>query len=549
MVNRSAAEASMGLDRSATRFCCLAALLATLAGCTGRWLEEGGPDEEEEIADDATPAPIRRLSNGELANAIEQLTGARPEALSMLPGDVADARALFFPGIAGRQPLARIDTWVAIADQAAEAMRPEDFASIAPSCEASDARACGAELAEVLGRRAFRRPISDDERAALLALYDDAGEHEDGLRQIVRAILLSPSFAYVIERGTAVADHPGLFSLGDREIATRLSLALCDQLPDAELMAAADAGELHTPEQIRAQAERIFALPCARVTVERFFDFWLGLEHVRTIERDADAFPELDDALRASMLAETHLFLAHEVWDERAPLADLFRADFAFVDAELGALYGIDVSSATPVRVALPPERRGLLTQAAILTHEQGEAFTRPIQRSVYVLRRLLCVDLPPPPPSVDSTPRSSEPGSTTRATYESLTASGSCASCHRTVINPVGFAFEDFDALGAHRDTERGQPIDASGGIFALDVHDLYGGAAVGLAVAELDEIHSCFARQWLRYTLSRTETRTDGTSLRTIADASRSGAPLAEVMLSVVDTFAFRHRAVPAP
>jgi hypothetical protein len=505
-------------------------------------------DPDAPVPDGATAAPFRRLSNDELANAIETLTGARPPSLSTLPGDVADGRTLFFPGIAGRQPLARIETLVAIADEAAVSMSDAAIAAYAPSCESSADRACAEEFAAELGLMAFRRAASADELASMLALYDDAAEHGDGIRQIVRFALLSASFLYVIENGAPSTEHPELAVLDSTELASRLALALTDDLPDRELLAAGRAGELATAETLRTHAERLFQTEDARHTVERFFDYWLGLEEVRSLDRDPEAFPNFDATLNEAMIAETHAFLAHETWEADAPLADLFRADFSFVDTRLGEFYGLEVASATPTRVMLPPERRGLLTQAAILSHEQGSTFTRPIQRSVYLLRRLLCVDIPPPPEDVDATPRGSEPGATTRETYDRLTAAGSCAGCHQTLINPPGFAFEDFDAVGAFRTTERGQPVDASGAIPSLGVEALSGGASVGLAVSELDQIHTCFARQWLRFALSRPETQADATSLRVIVTASREGRPLREVMLSLVDTFAFRHRAIPA-
>lgn len=534
--------------------------LALLTACNGLVSEPAGftdpvdpidpmdpIDPDAPVPDDATEAPFRRLSNDELGNAIETLTGARPPSLMTLPGDVADGRTLFFPGIAGRQPLARIETLVAIADEAATAMSSATIEGFAPSCSSAD-RTCAEAFADAFGAKAFRRAVAPEERTAMLALYDGAGDHGDGLRQIARFALLSASFLYVVENGTPSTEHPDLMVLDSTELAARLALALTDDLPDEELLAAGAADELTTADTLRTHAARIFQTDDARETVQRFFDYWLGIDDVRTLDRDPTAYPDFDATLNDAMIAETHAFLAHETWEANGSLADLFRRDYSFVDRRLGVLYGLDVASDTPVMVTLPPERRGLLTQASILAHEQGSTFTRPVQRSVYLLRRLLCVDLPPPPEDVDATPQPSEPGSTTRETYDRLTAPSACAGCHHTLINPPGFAFEDFDAVGAYRTMERGRPVDASGAIPSLGVEGLNGGGSVGAAVAELDEIHTCFARQWLRFTLSRTETQADATSLRVIVNASREGRPLRDVMLSVVDTFAFRHRAIPA-
>lgn len=502
----------------------------------------GRIDPDAPAVDDVTAAPVRRLGNDELASALESLLGVAPSALAELPGDVADRRVLLFPAIAGRQVLVPVDTWLNLADQAAAGT---NTVSLAPTCASARDRSCAAELVGALANRAFRRDATSEEHTALLALYDAAGNHDDGVAQIVRAIVLSPSFLYVIESGTVVDDD--LVALDDRSIATRLALALTDDLPDAELRAEAEAGRLRTAAQIRAQAERLFDGTKARATVTRFFDHWLGLTDVAALVRDADAFPTFDAALNASMLEETRTFVDHVVFEAGAPLPELFSADYSFVDARLGALYGLDVAGEAPVRVTLPPERRGVLTHASVLVHEQGSIHTRPIQRSLFLLRRVLCAELPPPPTDVAATPQPSEAGATTRQTYERLTSTGTCAGCHVSAINPPGFAFEDFDALGAHRATERGLPVDASGGLPAYAISDVRGGAEMATAVASLDEVHVCFARQWLRFALARVETQADATSIRHVADVSRAGGSLRDVMLALTETFAMRHRTVP--
>lgn len=558
-------SSSSTVRRSRALLPILTALTVFAVGCVGLVLDPpgsdhgpggpGGPgtppgtpiDPDADVPDDVTAAPMRRLSNDELATAIHTLTGTTPTALAMLPGDVADARTLFFPGIAGRQPLARAEVLFSLVDEAALGMTAAQIERYAPACATRD-RACAVAFADAFARRAFRRPLEDGERTAMLALYDDAGDHDDGMAQIVRLVLMSASFLYVPEIGTPDPDHDGRASLTSLELASRLSLGLTDDVPDDALLEAAVAGELTDRARLRAEAERLFETDAAKQTVRRFFTYWLGLDDVAALERDGAAFPEFDAALNQSMLEETHTFLAYQTWEARAPLHAYFDADFTFADARLAAHYGIASPGTDMARVPLPPERRGLLTQAAILSHDQGATFTRPIQRSVYLLRRLLCTDLPPPPEDVNASPRASAAGTTTRETYESLTSVAPCAGCHATIINPPGFAFEDFDAVGGYRTTERGRPVDASGGIPSASVSDLNGGASVGEAVATLDAIHVCFARQWLRFVLARPESQADATSLRSMVDASRAGAPVRDVMLSVVDTFAFTHRATPA-
>jgi hypothetical protein len=351
----------------------------------------------------------------------------------------------------------------------------------------------------------------------------------------------------LIERGAPVAGAPGLLALDDYEVAARLSLFACETLPDATLMAAADAGQLRTPDQIGAQAQRLFALPCARKTVGRFFSQWFHLDRVATIMPDTTANPLFTPDARQGMIDEDQRFLDYLTWDSPSPLSTVFNADFSFVDSRLGPIYGLTGLGATPTKVTMPPERRGLLTHAGLLTALSNPAATSPVRRGAFVYRKILCQDISPPPPTLDTSPPKDDPTKTTRQRYALRTEVGVCAGCHST-INPVGYALENFDAIGKLRDTDNGLPVDATGSIPGMGVTGLDGGASLSSAVADLDELRVCFAREWLRFSLGRQESQADVTSLRPIVDLARGGAPMQDLMVALVKTFAFSHRAVPA-
>jgi hypothetical protein len=502
--------------------------------------------------DGVTAARIRRLSNVELGNAIEALTGVRPAALAMLP---PDARDYGFDRVAQSQTVSdgHLEAGLLVAEEVAARMLPARVLPAGAPCDGATSdqpvaarRDCAAAFVDDFGARAFRRPLGDDDRTTMLALYDGAGTFGEGLAQLVRFVLNSADFLYVIERGSATDAKTGFITLTDHEVATRLALMTCETLPDEELRRAADASALHDPDQIAAQADRLLGQPCARQTVKHFYDQWLGLAAVGDLTRDATLFPEFDASLRASMVKEDELFLDDVTWGGGV-LADLFRADHSFVDAKLGAFYGLAGLGDSPRRVALPPQRRGLLTHASFLALEASARDSAPIRRGAFVLRKLLCGTLGPPPANADTSVPPFDPNLTTRQRFEQRTQSGVCGGCH-SLINPIGYTLENFDATGHYRTEEHGQPIDASGSVPELQIDGLVGGAALGAAIADRAELAVCLASHWLRFGLGRLETQADMTSVAAVADAAR-GRPLQQAMVELARTFAFRHRAIPKP
>lgn len=409
--------------------------------------------------------------------------------------------------------------------------------------------ACGHAMITELAPRAWRRPIRDDERQRLQEVFDvgmDTGYFFDGVRASLEAILQSPHFLYQIEIGEPVEGRPGYHRLSGHEMASRLSYTLWQTMPDEALLEAAASGELDTPEGVAAHAERLFDDPRTHATVQQFYAEWLGLEQLPSLTRDIETFPSFTEPVRAAMAEETRLFLEHATWDEGASVADLLGARHSWLNEDLAAIYGVDVSGAEFRRVELPAERAGLLTHPSILALTASPHETSPIHRGLFVLEQLLCLELPSPPDDAEIEIPALDPQATTRERYAQHTSDPACAGCH-SLVDPMGFALEDFDAIGAHRTEENGLPIDASGGVPVLDVEDgaIEGGAQLGTALADAPETRRCVARQWLRFGLGRVDVAQDEVSLDRL-EATTAAGSLRDMMMDLVTTEAFTHRIV---
>lgn len=418
----------------------------------------------------------------------------------------------------------------------------------------AERRACALALIDEFGPLAWRRPLAAVERERLAALYDVGvtdGSFHDASRMLFEALLLSPHFLYIVELGEIEPERAGFHRLDDWELATRLSYSLCERTPDATLRAAAAAGELHTPEQVREQALRLLDEPCGRETVARFYRQWLHLEQLVGLARDPAVYPDYVAATMPDAMArEADRFLAELTWNEDASFAALMTADHTWVDASAAALYGLDVAGDELVRVELPPERMGLLTLPGVLTVTSKFSQTSPVHRGAFVIRDLLCGTLSTPPGNVDITPPELDPSLTTRERWAAHSEQPACAGCH-VRLDPIGFALEEFDAIGRHRTTENGKPIDASGGLPDLGVADgeLVGGVALAEVIAASDEAALCFAKQWFRFAGARVEQSgtLDDETLALIRGLEGDPNSIRAALLAYVESEAFLFRIAP--
>lgn len=409
-------------------------------------------------------------------------------------------------------------------------------------------------LVRDLGLRAYRRPLADFEVDAHVALFDEGAAHftemstfDAGVRMLVEALLQSPHFVYRVETGTS--RDGDMVTLGDFEIASRLSYMIWNTMPDDALLDEAARGALQTPEQVAAQAQRLLDDPRGRAMVERFHAQLMNWDLYRGLSKDADEFPLYYPDAGDDMVEEARAFVESVVLEEDGNLAELLTAPYTFVNDRLADIYGLDGSfdgsfSRADFDAVDQPERGGLLTQLGFLASHGG--LTGSVHRGVFINHRVLCSDLPSPPEALPPIPADEGMTLTSRQRIEMHTGPGTCgATCHGTYINPIGFAFESFDGLGQYRVEENGLPIDASASFeFADGVADFDGAAELNDAMSSRIEVHDCYAKHWLEYALGRDTAGSDLDLIQALGDASLDGVPVRALILELVKGEAFRSR-----
>ncbi len=396
-----------------------------------------------------------------------------------------------------------------------------------------------------LAVRAFRRPVREEELEQLVRLVLLAGEQQlpflQGLQYAVQAILVSPHFLFKVERQPAAEDPQAIQPLDEYELATRLAFFLWSSLPDEALLAAAERGVLRA--ELGGQVERMLDDPRAFALVESFAAQWLGLRELDALRPDPQRFAGFDEALRAAMRQETEMFF-EAVMRENRDVRDLLDADFSFVNGRLAEHYGIPgIEGARFRRVRLPDTRGGLLSQASILSLTSTATRTSPVLRGKWVLVSLWDAPPPPPPPEAGDLPEvehGAEPLSV-RERIERHRRDPVCASCHQ-LMDPLGFALESFDAIGAFRSNEDGQAIDTRGEYKGVP---LDGAADLRRYLRSRGEdFVRCLARKLLIYALGRGLSADDLLAIDALVVRLAPHYRFAELIVALVQLDAFQLR-----
>jgi hypothetical protein len=535
-----------------------------LTSCVGQLGSAGSDSEETEVSKESlcvVDTPIRRLTRFEYNNTVRDLLGDTTSPANVLPpeeevhGFDNQAAALTVSELLAEQ-------YLKVAEGVSE-RATADLSVLLPSCDpvAMGDDACSAEFIESFVTRAFRRPITTEERARLQSLFDlaladpDMGTFRDGAALVIQAVLQSPHFLYRPEFGGATPVNADVVPLDSWEIATKLSYMLWNTMPDDELFAAAEAGELATKEQIAAQAQRMLLDEKAGDAVRNFHRQWLRLVHLDTVSKDTIVYPTYNDGVRDLWKEEIERFIEHVVLTDDGSLGTLLTAPYSFANAELAGFYGASVVGEAPQtevfeQVAMDPARHaGLLTQGALMgVHAEGNQ-SSPVFRGKFVREQLLCQTLPLPPADLVITPPELDPTKTTREQYEEIGANPDCAGCH-SLMNPLGFGFENFDGVGLWRDTQNGKPIDPSGEINNTESLNgtFMGPVELANKLASSEEVATCVSSQWFRFSYNRTVTSADseeGCGLDVANQAfADSGFNLRELIVALTQTDTFRHR-----
>ena len=328
---------------------------------------------------------------------------------------------------------------------------------------------CARKILANLARRAYREPVSDSEMERLLGFYQQGrneGSFDQGIESALRFMLTDPRFIFRFERDPVKVASGGAYRVSDLELASRLSFFLWSSIPDDELLTVATQGKLHEPAMLEGQVRRMLADARSEALVQNFAGQWLYLRNVRGANPNIEEFPDFDDNLREGFRKETDLFFDSIIHDDRSVL-DLLNANYTFVNERLARHYGIpDVYGSRFRRVTITDDaRRGLLGQGSFLLVTSYATRTSPVLRGKWILENVLGTPVPPPPPNVPAL-KENAPGAkplSVRARLEEHRKNPACAVCHK-IMDPVGFALENFDAVGQWRDVDAGAPIDASG-------------------------------------------------------------------------------------
>ena len=435
-------------------------------------------------------------------------------------------------------------------DGAGDTPSRERIFTCRPGGDAAAAQPCAREILSTLARRAYRRPVTDADLDLLVPFYEEGRAEvgfDRGIQRALERLLVSPEFLYRIERDPEGVDPGASYRVGDLELASRLSFFLWSSIPDDELLDRAIDGTLSDPAVLEAQVQRMLADRRSRALVDNFAEQWLYLRDVEAKEPDPGFFPGFDENLRQAFQRETELFI-DSVLREDLSVSDLLTADYTFVNERLARHYGIPHVYGSHFRRVLldGTARRGLLGQGGILTLTSYATRTSPVLRGKWILENLLASPPPPPPPDIPSLAETTDDGAalSMRAAMERHRANPACASCHAQ-MDPLGFALENFDAVGRWRTRgESNDAIDASGVL--PDGTSFEGPEGMRQALLrEPKRFVATVTEKLLTYALGRNVESYDMPAVRAIVrDAERNDYRFSSIVLGIVRSTPFQMR-----
>jgi hypothetical protein len=461
-----------------------------------------------------------------------------------------------------------------------------------PDLEGSAKEECAWSSLERFAQRAWRRPIRDGERERLRAFFDTnwaAGEPDEAVALTVSGLLQTPAFLFRVESGSGNPRADGAIGLTGWEMATRLSYFLWNSMPDAMLLQAAASGRLDTAEGVRAEARRMLDDRRSRDAVVHFHHQWLGTKDVGTISPARRQYgprfgiaadPELDTTgdgdwpsilgpIRHSMEAETALFVERVIFDGPGTLAALFTDNQGYMSDHTAPIYGesaqrlegpeIDwdygivvfsmgsTSNLTLYPASFPADQRaGILTLPSVLALGAYAVHPAPILRGKRILERIACQEFGSPPPGAEAEvpPDTQDVSATNRKRTEEATAAPACAGCH-AALNPPGFAFENYDAMGVWRDEDNGLPVDASG-TFALwsgETLDFEDGVDLAHQLSTSERVRDCYVVRWAR-AATGLHLAEDDVGLESLKEAFQGDDNIKELLVQIAGSDLFRTR-----
>jgi hypothetical protein len=501
----------------------------------------------------AAPLQARVLLSYQYRNAVGDLLGdaarnaVKPGDDALLNGSSAVAAASLAvsrAAVEGYEANAFAAAQAAMADNAAKAR----LIPCTPASATDDA--CMTTVISKAGERAFRRPLTTEELNTWKTLAKSVaaayGNFNKGVEFALAGLLQSPQFLYLAEQGADDPKMPGMLKYTGLEMASRLAFFLLGSTPPDSLLAAARAGLLDTADGVRAQAALLLDMPAARGAQDRLFGEWLGLDDLTRVGKDAALYPGFNSALAQAMRQESLLTINAITADAKRSLLDIFDANFTYINQPLAAHYGYTAPATNDfTRITLPADspRAGVLTQAAFLSAMAHPVETSPTLRGKLVRERLLCEPVPAAPPDVVTVlaPTPATANATLRQRLSAHVSEPRCAGCHNA-MDPIGFGFEKFDAVGRFRTTEKNQAIDSSG---RLDSNTTFKEAAELARLLKADpRVSSCVTRVVYRHASGHVELAGEEASLQAVErSALAQGFSFRALLIELVASDAFRY------
>ena len=523
----------------------------------------GGTSDTEALV--KNPAEARMLIEGRLQARVPVKAGPRTVAVTFTQKDAAEDDYILEPFLrttldpVNEAGLPHVDE--VVISGPFNATGPGDTPSrrkifTCTPANSSEEVGCAKKILSTLARQAYRRPITPTDTETLLSFYqagrNQGGNFNAGIERALRLILSSPEFVFRFEADPATVAVGSSYKIDDLELASRLSFFLWSSIPDDELLNLASAGKLSDPATLDQQIRRMIADPRSQALSNNFAAQWLYLRNLKNFAPDPNEFPDFDDNLRQSLLTETEMFFGSIVNEDRNVL-DLLNANYTFVNERLAQHYGIpDVYGPRFRRVTLTDEaRRGLLGQGSVLTVTSYATRTSPVLRGKWILTNVLGTPPPAPPPNVPALKENNEGGKvlSVRERLEEHRKSPACASCHK-IMDPLGFALENFDAIGQWRaKSEDGAPIDASGVL--LDGSKVDGPTTLRAALMSRPDVFvTTLTEKLMTYALGRGVDYEDMPAIRAIvARAASDHYRFSDLVSGIVKSPEFRMKIKTAP
>ncbi|QDE70403.1 DUF1592 domain-containing protein [Myxococcus xanthus] len=534
------------------RFSVSAALLLSAASCSSDKTPPGGTPPE---VDEASATRVRRMTRAEYDNSVNAIfptTVPLVMTYAFAPEDT----------ILGFSTHDRLQVTSLLADQIdVAANNLAEYGKVQLRADWT----CAADVPELecaekfirgIASHAYRRPVTDDEVADFLVLWQESSRGTDpgtGARMVLQGIFSSASFLYRTELGAEGAGANQVVRMTPHEVATALAFAITAGPADAELLAAAEAGQLDAPDEREKHARRLLATPAAQRHLYRFVEEWIGITGQANLTKNNQVFPVFSAAFKVSSQAETRAFINHILKERNGSVRELLNADYTYADARMAYFYGTQPSmpDGTLGRLPLPSERAGILTHASVLATYALFDSSSPIRRGKFIMHRLLCREVPPPPATISIIPPEPVLDRTTRERFAAHTNNPTCAGCHRT-LDPIGFGFEDFDGLGKHRTVENGLAVDASGAVeLSTGTVPFTGAAALARVLATSDDVGDCVPLQLFRFAMGRDEAPVDEHMLADMRSMFRANPEwrMGDALVGLVRSPYFVHRRTSSP